>query len=127
DLVSRMQKAADDRAVKAVLLLAGDNAMVGRAQAEELRQAIKKIRSAGKEVYVHANEMMMRDYVLFSGATRISVVPTGTLLIAGLSAELPYVRGLLNKIGVTPDFYTSGSLATRSSRRPNLRPGVQIH
>jgi protease-4 len=108
DLVTRMQKAASDPSVKAVLLLGAHDTHLGPAQAEEVRQAIKQIRSAGKDVYVHADELTMRDYILFSSATRISMAPTGTVLIAGLHADLPYLRGLLDKIGVTPDFYTSG-------------------
>ncbi|MGE5611137.1 MAG: signal peptide peptidase SppA [Bacillota bacterium] len=112
DLVTRMQKAADDPSVRAVLLLTAHDANIGPAQAEELRQAIRQIRSAGKDVYVHADELHLRDYLLFSNATRISMVPTGTVLIAGLHADLPYLRGLLDKIGVKPDFYTSGEYKT---------------
>src|SRR5687767_11916212 len=47
DLVERMSKAAKDPAVKAVVVLS-ENGMAGPAQVEELRQAIGKIRAAGK-------------------------------------------------------------------------------
>ena len=51
---------------------------------------------------------MMQDYILLAGANQISVVPTGIVLLSGLHGESPYLRGLLNKIGVTPDFLTCG-------------------
>ena len=107
DLVERMNKAAGDDDVKAVVVLA-DSAQVGSAQVEEIRQAMDKVRAAGKEVLVHADSMGMGEYVLFSGASRLSVVPTGDVWITGLYAEQPYLRGLLDKLGVTPDYMTCG-------------------
>ena len=50
----------------------------------------------------------MRDYALLGGATRVSLVPTGNMWLMGLYGESPYVRGLLDKIGVKPDFLTCG-------------------
>jgi protease-4 len=107
DLVARLKKAKDDPAVKAVVLLHEDGA-VGSAQTEELRQLMAQIRDAGKEIYTHADSLSMREYVLLSGASRISVVPTGNLWIAGLHGESPYLRGLLDLLGVKPDFLTCG-------------------
>jgi protease-4 len=52
--------------------------------------------------------MFTPDFALFSSATRLSVVPNGMVFITGLHAEAPYARGLLDKIGVTPDFLTCG-------------------
>ena len=42
-------------------------------------------------------------------ASRISVVPTGEVMIPGLSGSSMHVRGLLDKIGVKPDFLTEGA------------------
>ena len=44
----------------------------------------------------------------------ISVVPTGDLWLTGLYAESPYLRGLLDKIGVTPDFLHCGDYKSAS-------------
>jgi protease-4 len=107
DLVARMEQAAKDESVKAVVILE-EGGSVGAAQKEELRQAMAKLRAAGKEVYAQADSLSMGDYVLLSGASRISIVPTGDLWITGLAAELPYLRGLLDKLGVKPDFLTCG-------------------
>ena len=108
DLVARLKKAAEDKNVRAVVFLAEGEAP-GSAQIEEVRQAMAQIRSAGKEIYVHADSLSMRDYVLLSGASRISVVPTGDVWITGLYGESPYIRGLLDKIGVKPEFLTCGA------------------
>src|SRR5438445_1052609 len=95
DLVARLKQAAEDNAVKAVVIL-HEGGAVGSAQKEELRQAMAKLRSAGKEVYAHADSLSMSEYVLLAGASRLSVVPTGDLWVTGLDAEIPYLRGLLD-------------------------------
>jgi protease-4 len=113
DLVARMKKAAADPEVKAVVLLP-EGGSIGLAQTEEVRQAMQRLRSAGKEVYAHADSLGMRDYTLLSGASRLSVVPTGDLWVMGIAGEAPYLRGLLDKLGVKPDFLTCGAYKSAS-------------
>jgi protease-4 len=106
-LVERMDKAAKDEAVKAVVLLL-DGGSAGAAQVEELRQAMDRVKAAGKPVFAHADELQMGQYVLGAGASRLSVVPTGDVWVTGLYGESPYLRGLLDKLGVQPDYLTCG-------------------
>jgi protease-4 len=120
DLVARMKKAAADPEVKAVVILPEGGSM-GLAQTEEVRQAMKRLRSAGKEIYAHADSLSMRQYALVSGVSRLSVVPTGDLWIMGISGEAPYLRGLLDKLGVKPDFLTCG--AYKSAAEMFMRTG----
>jgi protease-4 len=108
ELVARLGKAANDSNVTAVVILP-ESALPGSAQIEELRAAISLVRSHGKEVYVHADSLLMGQYILACGASRISVVPTGPVLIPGLHGSSLHVRGLLDKIGVKPDFLTEGA------------------
>jgi protease-4 len=120
DLVARLKKAASDPAIRAVVLLPAGYS-IGVGQIEEVRQALKKVRAAGKEVYAHADSLGMRDYVLLSGASRLSVVPTADLWLLGIGGEAPYLRGLLDKIGVKPDFLTCG--AYKSAAESFMRTG----
>src|SRR5205809_2467203 len=108
DLVARMKKAGDDKNVKAVIVTVNDLSL-GFAQIEELRQAIADLRSAGKDVYAHADSLSMPQYILLSGATQLSVVPTGDLWITGLLGESLHVRKLLDLLGAKPDFLTCGA------------------
>jgi len=120
ELVARLRKAAKDDAVKAVVILP-EGGTPGSAQVEELRQAMKKVRDAGKDIYVHADHLAMREYALLAGASRISIVPTGDVWITGLYGESPYLRGLLNKLGIKPDFLTCG--AYKSAAETFMREG----
>ena len=113
DLVSRIKKAGEDKEVKAIVLL-HEGGSLGAAQVEEIRDTLGQVKTLGKDVYAHADSLSMREYVLLSGATRLSVVPTADLWITGFYAESPYLRGLLDKVGVTPDFLTCGAFKSAS-------------
>jgi protease-4 len=112
-LIERLRKAADDPAVKAVVILP-EGGHPGLAQMEEMRQAMKRLRDAGKEIYAYADSLSMGDYTLLAGASRISVVPTGDLWIMGIAGEAPYARGLLDLLGVKPEFLTCGAYKSAS-------------
>jgi protease-4 len=103
-----MGKAATDPAVKAVVILPETDGL-GSAQVEELRSVMSQLRKHGKEVFVHADSLVTEQYILASAASRISVVPTGDVMVPGMSASSLHVRGLLDKIGVKPDFITEGA------------------
>ncbi len=108
ELVERMNKAAGDENVKGVVVLV-EGASIGTAQREEIRQAMAKLRASGKEIYAHADELHMGDYALLTGANRVSIPPTSDLWVTGIYGEQPYLRGLLDKLGVQPDFLTCGA------------------
>jgi len=107
DLVARLKKARDDRAVKAVVITV-DGMALAVPQVEELRQVMAEVRAGGKEIFAYADGLSMHDYGLLSGATRISIVPTGDLWLTGMYGESPYLLGLFQKLGVKPDFLTCG-------------------
>jgi len=106
-LITRLDKAAEDDDVKAVVLLAGSTSLA-YAQTEEVRAAIDRIKKAGKKVYAHADSLRTAQYALLCGASRLSVSPTGDVWVTGLYGEQLYVRGLLDLLGVKPDFLTCG-------------------
>ncbi|WP_165066753.1 signal peptide peptidase SppA [Paludisphaera rhizosphaerae] len=107
-LIERLDKAAKDPAVKAVVVLV-ESPTVGSSQVAEIRAAFERVKAAGKPVIAHADQVgSLSHYVLMSAASRVSVVPTGDLWITGLYGESPYIRNLLEKVGVRPDFLTCG-------------------
>jgi len=124
DLTSRMTKAANDPAVKAVVILS-ESAQIGTAQTEELRQAMTALRAAHKEIYVHSDSLTTRDYILFSGASRLSAAPTALLWVGGIYGEQPYLRGLLDKIGVQPEFLTCGEYKSAAEIFTRTEPSKQ--
>jgi protease-4 len=123
ELVTRLRKAAADARVKAVVIL--PESLPGSAQVEELRAALEVIRQKGKEVYVHADSLMLGQYVLACGASRISVVPTGDVMIPGIVGDSLHIRGLLDKLGVKPDFITEGAYKSAAELFMREQPSPQ--
>lgn len=107
DLLVRLRDAREDKNVVAVILNV-ENAALGMAQMEEVRKSVEKIKAAGKPVYVHADGIATGEYALASCASDISITPTGDVWLTGIYGESPYLRGMLDKMGVVPDFLQCG-------------------
>ncbi len=125
DIVARMKKAQQDERVPAVIIELGTGAMIGGAQLEELHQALSDIRAAGKPVYAFADSLSFRHLALLAAASRISVAPVGDLFINGMYGEQIYLRGLLNKIDVTPDFLTCGAYKSAAETFMRKKPSPE--
>jgi len=124
DVVERLKKAKDDKNVKAVVLLL-DEVELNMPQIEELREALDGVKSSGKEVYAHVDAVLpTRLLALAAGATRISATPTTIVMITGFDAESPYLRGLLDNLGVKPDFLTCGEY--KSAAEIFMRKGPSL-
>jgi len=119
-LLERLKEARRDSEVLAVVIDLQD-AKLGFAQLEELRAAIRKFDTVGKEVYIHADSLSNHTYALAAGASHISLTPTGLLLLLGIYGETPYLRDTLDKIGLSPDFEQCG--AFKSGAEPLMRTG----
>ena len=107
ELIARIDKAADDSRVPAIVLFY-EGASLGYAQLEELHAALDRFRANDKKIYAHCDWAMTGGYALLAGADRLSITPTGYLIVTGIYGEQPYIRGLLDKLGVQPDFVTCG-------------------
>ena len=119
-LVSRMDRAGRDKQVAAVALLY-NGPVVGSAQLEELVSAVDRLRETGKPVYLLAESMGTGGYVLASHCSHLSVVPGGELALVGLATESPYIRGMLDWLGVEPDNLTCGEF--KSAGEMYMREG----
>jgi len=121
DLVGRLDKAAGDSRVKAVVLTF-DRMSLGFGQLEEIRQGIQRVRDAGRRVYVHAEGMSTFSYGLLCAGDRLSVAPQSALWLTGLYAESLYVKDLLDKIGVQGDFMHMGAYKSAAEMFTRTEP-----
>ncbi len=108
DLLVKLQAAGTDDAVKG-LYVRGADVGIGTSRAEELRTAIKAFRDTGKFVIAHTQG----TYGLsgpsaihaISAAEEIWMQPGTDLVAAGVSFETEFLKGLFDKIGLTPEIY----------------------
>lgn len=97
--------AADDRVVGLFADLS--NVSLGIAQAQELRAAVFRFRSAGKTAIAFADSFETTGngpYYLASAFDRIWLQPSGLLALTGLQMEFPFAAGLLERVGLQAEF-----------------------
>lgn len=108
-IVESIEAAKTDERVKGIVATIGAGALP-LAHTEEIRAALKDFRTSGKFTHVYApsyGEMGggLGRYYMASAFETIWMQPMGVISIPGINAEVPYVRGLLDTLGVNPQFY----------------------
>lgn len=108
-LVDSLDHAAQDNRIKGLIarMEDGDFAL---SHSYELRAAIKRFRAAGKFAYIYSSSYGeggggLGRYYLASAFDQIWMQPLGMIAITGVSAEIPFAKETLQKIGLTPQFF----------------------
>ncbi len=116
--VDRMDAAAKDKAVDAVILRVAE-AELERSTVDELRAAVGRVRKAGKPVYAELIDADSRAYLLAGACDCIYMAPGGTLMIPGVRAEMSFYKGLLDKLGIEFQILQMGKY--KSAGEPLIR------
>lgn len=108
DVLDGLRRARTDPRVKALIVKIGGHRL-GLAMAQELRDAVRAFRDAGKLTVAWAESFgeISRGTVPYYLATvfeRICMQPSGDLALTGVALEEPFFNEALGKIGVTPRF-----------------------
>lgn len=101
-LLLQLDKAAADERIAAVLLHVRP-LRVGWARAQELADAIERVRDSGKPVIAlldMASFNATRELLIASAASETYVVPGFLGPLAGFAGEVVFLRGALERIGV---------------------------
>jgi protease-4 len=99
DLLRGMNGALRDRTIDG-LIIRIDQADLGFAQLQELRELMKKFRSAGKEVVSILTATGNKEYFLASESDRIYLSPNAPFGLQGLKAEVYFFKKLADSAGV---------------------------
>lgn len=106
-LLSLLRWARDDAALRAVLIRC-ESLQIGWAKVQELHRALSALRQAGKTVWLYAAQLGLPEYVLATAAQRIILAPAGSLDVAGLSSEVTFIAGALQKLGIEAELIQIG-------------------
>jgi protease IV len=98
-----LHRATGDTRVKA-LILEPRGLDAGWAKLEELRAEILAFKASGKPVYAFLRNAGTREYYLATAADKIYMAPEDELDVKGLRAELLFLKGTLDKLGVSMEF-----------------------
>ena len=118
-----LRKASSDSRIKA-LVLEPRGLQVGWAKLEELRTSILGFKKTGKPVYAYLRGAGTKEYYVATAANRVFMAPEEELDVKGLRAQMMFVKGTLDKLGVTMEFEHVGKykdapdMFTRTSPTP---------
>ncbi|MGB0767015.1 MAG: S49 family peptidase [Phycisphaeraceae bacterium] len=77
-------------------------------QTDAIYQALRKLRDTGKTVITFSQAYSTSDYVLASAGNIIALQNKGMVELSGMHLEEMYLAGLMEKLGVEPNFIQVG-------------------
>lgn len=109
DVVDIIDAATADKRVKG-LLVKLDGRLTNISQIQELRAAVLRFRDSGRFANIYATSygglgQGMGSYYFASAFDEIWMQPVGVVSIPGVRAEVPFVKGALDKAGIEPQFF----------------------
>lgn len=98
------------------------------ASCEELRDAIVDFKSSGKFVYAYGNVISQKAYYVANAADKIYCNPAGGIEWRGLSLQMPFIKGTLEKLEVEPQIFYAGRFksATEPLREKEMTEANKI-
>ena len=135
DIVAGLRKAETDDRVAGIVMRMGSSG-VGISKAQEIRDAVARVRKAGKFAVAYADSFSAipgatSEYFLASGFDEIWMQPSGELMTTGIVIEVPFVADALDKIGVQArmeqrqEFKSAPETFTRESMSAPARANLQ--
>ncbi len=107
DVVFALARAARDDRISGLFIEVGA-LPAGWAQVEELSEAVAAFAQTGKRVVAWLESAGEKEYVLALPADEIVLAPEGNLMILGVRAEMSFLKGTLDKLGMQADFVHVG-------------------
>jgi len=107
DVLDQFEKWSKDEKVGAVLLDLS-NLALSLADVEELRAGLGALRDADKKVMAFLNGGGPSAYLLACSCDEIVTPPTGAVMIPGVGALFPYMKGYFQMLGVEFDVIAAG-------------------
>ena len=121
-----LRNAAADKRIKAIVL-EPRGLSVGWAKLEELRADIINFKKSGKPVYAFLRGAGTKEYYLATAADKVFMSPEDELDVKGLRADLIFLKGTLDKLGVEMEFEHVGKykdapdMFTKTGSSPETR------
>lgn len=107
EILKSIQKAKLDNNIKGIYL---DLSTVGAgiATVEEIRNALLDFKTSGKFIISYGEIFTQKAYYLASVADKIYINPQGILVWKGLSAQITFFKGTLNKLDIDVQIFRHG-------------------
>lgn len=118
DCLARFDKAATDDTLQG-LILRIESPQIGWAKLNEIRNAIAKVRKAGKKVYAYVDDASTMDYLIAVACDEVVMPEPGVLMFLGLRAEVSFYKNLFDKLDLKAEMLRVGEY--KSAAEPYSR------
>lgn len=115
-IVESLDRAASDPKLTGVVVRVSVLSDAGWGKVQELRDAIARFRKSGKPAYAHLEFCGNKEYYLASACNKVYAIPTALIGVAGLEAEVTFLRKTLDKLGVEAQFEGVGKYKNAPNR-----------
>ncbi|MDX8393607.1 MAG: signal peptide peptidase SppA [Mariprofundales bacterium] len=108
DVLDAIRYAKNDTRIRMIIL---DMQYMGNAplvRLDEVRHALLDFRKSGKKVIIASDYYDQKQYYLATAADEIVLDPMGIILVSGFAMNVPFMRDLLDKIGVETHVFRTG-------------------
>lgn len=116
-ILAFVDKAKDDDKIKGIFL---DVSSIsgGMATIDEIRNALIDFKTSGKWIVSYSEGYSQKAYYLASVSDEIYVYPEGGVDFKGLSVNIPFLKGMLDNMGVEPQIIRGSNNKFKSAVEP---------
>jgi len=107
DITRALARAKTDANVKGILLklTASPN---GWATLQQLKTALEDFKTSNKFIYAYGEDITQGAYFVATAGDSIFLNPAGNLDLKGFATVMPFFKGTLEKLEITPEIYYAG-------------------
>ncbi len=120
-LFKKLDALKNDDEVDAIIFKIG-NVGIGWASLQEVRNKLGELRDAEKEMIGYLESGGNAQYLLAAAMDQIVLMPTGSLNLTGLRAEILFYKGFLEKLDIEADMLAMGKF--KSGIEPYTRDSM---
>lgn len=106
-ILDRIKAAKTDNNINGIYLKADGNGS-GLATNQQIRSALADFKSSGKFIYAYGDYIPQSAYFVASVADSVFINPLGSVELKGLSSQLVFLKGTLDKLEVKPEIFYCG-------------------
>ena len=110
-----IDKAKNDKNIKAIMLNLSTFQANGVATAQEIREILQDFKTSGKKIYAYGDMIDQKSYYIATVADKIMVNPAGMVTLSGLGGEVMYYKDLITKLDIDVDLVRPVSNAYKSA------------
>ncbi len=124
EIIATINNAAEDNRIKGIFMESDLVMLTGTATAGELREALVQFKERGKFIVSYSKFYTQGAYYLASVSDEVYLNPMGLIDFRGFSAQIPFFKDMLDKVGVEMQIFYAGQYksATEPYRLTEMSP-----